>query len=146
MSLLFGTLIMLLKMPISTATPAAPMNTYWCPYAIHTNPPTDGMDIETAWLMLIPSDNDGAMCSGFSASFDINTWFGLFGPAGLPAETVQRMNRAFIDAMNQPDVKARLASLMAEASPTTPPQFAAFVKAELAKYEKVVKASGATVD
>lgn len=80
------------------------------------------------------------------ARFDINTWFGLFGPAGLPADTVQRMNRAFIEAMGQPEVKARLSALMAEASPTTPPQFAAFVKAELAKYEKVVKASGATVD
>ena len=44
------------------------------------------------------------------------------------------------------DVKARMATLMAEPSPTTPEQFADFVRAELAKYERVVKASGAKVD
>ena len=45
-----------------------------------------------------------------------------------------------------PEVKARMASLMAEPSPTTPEQFSAFVRAELAKYEGVVKASGAKID
>ncbi len=79
-------------------------------------------------------------------SFDVNTWFGLFGPAGLPAATLQRLNRAFVDALNAPDVKARLGGLLAEPSPTTPEQFAAFVKAELAKYERVVKASGAKIE
>ena len=79
-------------------------------------------------------------------SFDVNTWFGLFGPAGLPAATLQRLNRAFVDALNAPDVKARLAALLAEPSPTTPEQFAAFVKVELAKYERVVKASGAKIE
>ena len=77
---------------------------------------------------------------------DIEHVFGLFGPAGLPAATLQRLNRAFVDALNAPDVKARLAVLLAEPSPTTPEQFAAFVKAELAKYERVVKASGAKIE
>ncbi|MBN8493842.1 MAG: tripartite tricarboxylate transporter substrate binding protein [Burkholderiales bacterium] len=77
------------------------------------------------------------------AAFDINTWFGLFGPAGLPAATTQRLNKAFTDALASPELKTRLATLLAEPSPTTPEQFAAFVKAELGKYEKVVKASGA---
>ena len=79
-------------------------------------------------------------------SFEVNTWFGLFGPAGLPAATLQRLNRAFVDALNAPDVKTRLAALLAEPSPTTPEQFAAFVKVELAKYERVVKASGAKIE
>ncbi len=78
--------------------------------------------------------------------FEIDTWFGLFGPAGLPDDVTQRLNRAFVQALGSADVKARLASLMAEASPTTPAQFGAFVKSELAKYEPVVKRSGATVD
>jgi tripartite-type tricarboxylate transporter receptor subunit TctC len=77
--------------------------------------------------------------------FDISTWFGLFGPAGLSAEVTQRLNQAFADALRSAPVQARMAGMMAEASPTTPEQFAAFVKAELAKYEPVVKASGATV-
>ena len=80
------------------------------------------------------------------AAFDINTWFGLFGPAGLPAATTQRLNKAFTDALASPELKARLATLLAEPSPTTPEQFGAFARAELAKYEKVVKASGAKAD
>jgi tripartite-type tricarboxylate transporter receptor subunit TctC len=78
--------------------------------------------------------------------FDIHTWFGLFGPAQLPAETTQRLNRAFVDAMQSPDVKARATTLMAELAPDTPEQFGAFVRSELAKYRPVVKASGAKVD
>jgi len=77
------------------------------------------------------------------AAFDINTWFGLFGPAGLQPATTQRLNKAFTDALASPEIKARLASLLAEPSPTTPAQFAAFVRGELVKYEKVVKAAGA---
>ncbi len=79
-------------------------------------------------------------------SFDVNTWFGLFGPARLPSDVTQRLNRAFVDALGSPELKARLTTLMAEAMPGTPEQFGAFVRAELAKYESVVKASGATVD
>jgi tripartite-type tricarboxylate transporter receptor subunit TctC len=78
--------------------------------------------------------------------FDISTWFGLFGPAGLPAATTQRLNKAFTEALASPELKSRLATLLAEPSPTTPEQFGAFVRAELGKYEKVVKASGAKAD
>ncbi len=80
------------------------------------------------------------------AQFDVGTWFGLFGPAGLPAEVLAKLNSAFVAALAAPEVKARMAQLMAEPAPSTPEQFAAFVKAELAKYGPVVKASGAKVD
>jgi tripartite-type tricarboxylate transporter receptor subunit TctC len=80
------------------------------------------------------------------AHFDIDTWFGLFGPARMPPETSARLNRAFVDALGSPGLKARLASLFAEPMPMSPGQFAAFVAAELAKYERVVKASGARVE
>jgi tripartite-type tricarboxylate transporter receptor subunit TctC len=80
------------------------------------------------------------------AGFDVNTWFGLFGPAGLPADQVQRLNKAFVDALNTPELQARLASLLAEPIAGTPAQFGEFVKRERAKYERVVKASGAKVD
>ena len=78
--------------------------------------------------------------------FDIHTWFGLFGPARLPADVTARLNRAFVDALNSAELKARLATLMAEPAPTTPEAFAQFVRAEHAKYESVVKASGAKAD
>lgn len=78
--------------------------------------------------------------------FAIDTWFGLFAPGGTPTDVVQRLNDVFVKALQEPDVKARFAQLMAEPSPTTPAQFGDFVKAELAKYEKVVKASGASLN
>lgn len=78
--------------------------------------------------------------------FDISTWFGLFGPAHLPQETTLRLNKAFTDALATPELKSRMATLMIEPAPMTPEQFGAFVKAELAKYQKVVKLSGAKVD
>jgi tripartite-type tricarboxylate transporter receptor subunit TctC len=93
----------------------------------------------------LPTAADAGAAVGLRA-FDISTWFGLFGPAGQTAELTQRLNRAFVDALNSPELKTRMATLMAEPSPTTPEEFASFVKAELAKYESVVKASGAKVD
>jgi tripartite-type tricarboxylate transporter receptor subunit TctC len=78
--------------------------------------------------------------------FDVATWFGLFGPAHLPGDVTLRLNGAFVEALATPEVKARMATLMAEPSPTTPEQFGAFVKSELAKYERVVRASGAKVE
>lgn len=78
--------------------------------------------------------------------FDISTWFGIFAPARLPAETAQALNKAFVDALGSPEMKARMAQLMAEPAPTSTEQFAAFVRAELAKYEAVVKATGARAD
>ncbi len=78
--------------------------------------------------------------------FDIHTWFGLFGPAKLPADITARLNKAFVDALGTADVKARLATLMAEAAPSTPDAFAQFVRAEHAKYQGIVQASGAKAD
>jgi tripartite-type tricarboxylate transporter receptor subunit TctC len=78
--------------------------------------------------------------------FEIDTWWGLVGPANLPRDITQRLHQAFAGALAQPEVKSRFAQLMAEPVGNTPEQFGEFMKKELAKYEKVVKASGAKVD
>jgi tripartite-type tricarboxylate transporter receptor subunit TctC len=78
--------------------------------------------------------------------FEIDTWWGLFAPAGTPPETVRKLNAAFTEALRTPEVKARFATLMAEPAPSTPEAFDAFMKAERTKYERVVKISGARVD
>ncbi|HZN46877.1 MAG TPA: tripartite tricarboxylate transporter substrate binding protein [Ramlibacter sp.] len=78
--------------------------------------------------------------------FSIDTWWGLVAPAGTPRETVQKLNQAFVTALNSAEAKTRFSGLMAEPVPTTPEEFGAFMRSELAKYEKVVKASGAKVD
>ena len=78
--------------------------------------------------------------------FGIGTWWGLVAPAGTPAPVIERLNKAFVDALNAPETQTRFATLMAEPVPTTPAQFDQFMASERAKYEKVVKDSGATVD
>ena len=78
--------------------------------------------------------------------FEIDTWWGLVAPTGTPKDVIAKLNQAFVAALNAPETKTRYASLMAEPAPDTPEAFGAFMKRELAKYERVVKASGAKVD
>ena len=78
--------------------------------------------------------------------FEIDTWWGLVAPAGTPKDVITKLNQAFVAALNSPETKTRYAALMAEPAPDTPEAFGAFMKRELAKYERVVKASGAKVD
>jgi tripartite-type tricarboxylate transporter receptor subunit TctC len=78
--------------------------------------------------------------------FSIDTWWGLVAPAGTPAEVLAKLNQAFVAALDAPETRTRFAALLAEPVANTPAQFGAFMKSELAKYEKVVKATGAKVD
>ena len=78
--------------------------------------------------------------------FSVDTWWGLVAPAATPKEVIQRLNQAFVQALNHPETKARFANLMAEPVANSPDAFSQFMQAERAKYEQVVKASGARVD
>jgi tripartite-type tricarboxylate transporter receptor subunit TctC len=78
--------------------------------------------------------------------FSIDTWWGLVAPTGTPHDVIVKLNQAFVAALNAPETKTRFASLLAEPVGSSPEQFGAFMKSELAKYEKVVKATGAKVD
>jgi tripartite-type tricarboxylate transporter receptor subunit TctC len=78
--------------------------------------------------------------------FDISTWFGVFVPAGTPRPVVDRLHAEFARALAAPDVREKMLALGAEPVGSTPEQFAAYVKAEAAKYAKLVKTSGAKVD
>ena len=77
---------------------------------------------------------------------EIDTWWGLIAPAATPADVVQRLHQAFAAALNDPQTRARFAQLMAEPVVNSPAAFGEFMASERAKYEKVVKASGARVD
>lgn len=78
--------------------------------------------------------------------FAVDTWWGLVAPAHTPADVIARLNAAFVAALRSPEAKSRFAALLAEPVASTPEEFGNFMKAELAKYEKVVKLSGAKVD
>ena len=73
-------------------------------------------------------------------------WNGLTGPAGLPQAVTDRLNADAVKVMKNPDVSKRLSELGLEPRTSTPGEFAGFLKAEVVKWAKVVKDSGARVD
>jgi tripartite-type tricarboxylate transporter receptor subunit TctC len=78
--------------------------------------------------------------------FAIDTWWGLVAPAQTPPEAIARLHQAFAAALGSADVRSRFATLLAEPVPTSPEAFGRLMKQELARYQQVVKASGAQVD
>jgi tripartite-type tricarboxylate transporter receptor subunit TctC len=78
--------------------------------------------------------------------FESVTWFGVYGPRGLPPEIVARVNQAVNAALAEADLKDRFARLGAEPAGGTPQQFAAVVRAESAKWKKVITERKITAD
>jgi tripartite-type tricarboxylate transporter receptor subunit TctC len=83
--------------------------------------------------------------AGFK-DFDVNPWFGLFAPAKVPAQIVRKINVDVNEILKSKDVVDKFAAQGAEPYLTEPQQFAAVLKADIAKWGQVVKASGASVD
>jgi len=78
--------------------------------------------------------------------YEIGSWQGVFAPAGVSTEIVKRLNTEIVRIINAPDVRQKLVDMGAEPAPNTPEEFAAMVKAEVAKWADVVRKSGAKVD
>ena len=78
--------------------------------------------------------------------YEATSWFGLFAPANTPAPVVAQLNKAIVKVLAQPEVKKKINEQGAETYSETPEQFAAFIQAESAKWGKVVKESGASLD
>jgi tripartite-type tricarboxylate transporter receptor subunit TctC len=79
-------------------------------------------------------------------SVEAATINGLVGPAGLPKDFVQRVNKRVTRAMNTREQQERLIDFGAELATNTPEQFAAWIRTEMIKWAKAVKDSGARVD
>lgn len=71
--------------------------------------------------------------------FEAETWFGIYGPKGLPADIVTRLNAELNRAIQSPDVRDRLARVGAEPVGGTPAQFAAMVKRDSARWGKLIR-------
>jgi tripartite-type tricarboxylate transporter receptor subunit TctC len=78
--------------------------------------------------------------------FEAGTWYALMAPAGTPREIVNRLNRAVVDAVQLPDVREKFHAMGAEALTSTPEQTAEFVRSEIARWGKVVKAARIRLD
>ena len=83
--------------------------------------------------------------SGY-AGFDATTWYGLLAPAGTPAAVIKRLNAEVNRALGMPDVSGRLAAEGGEVLGGSPERFASLLKADHAKWGRIVKESGAKVD
>ena len=78
--------------------------------------------------------------------FEVVGWYGVIGPAGMPAPLVKRLHEELLRALAQPDVKSRIAADGAEAVGSSPAEFREFMAKDLAKWAKLVKESGAKLD
>lgn len=78
--------------------------------------------------------------------FDVETWYGLYLPAGTPSEIVDLLNQAVNQVLQPSEIKQRFRKLGFEVTPGTSKQFADFTQAELKKWRLVVQAAGAKLD
>ncbi len=74
--------------------------------------------------------------------FTIVSWAGLYGPAKLPREIVQRLNKEFTDAMKRTDVQAQMEKQAFAMSPSTPEQLAAHTREQMESYRRILLAAG----
>jgi tripartite-type tricarboxylate transporter receptor subunit TctC len=78
--------------------------------------------------------------------YDVTSWFGLAAPGGLAAPLVDRWYQESVKALQHPDTRQRFGDLGASIVGSTPVEFGAFIRSELAKWARVVKASGVKAD
>ena len=93
------------------------------------------------WLPELPTVAEEGL-----PGYEVAIWFGIFAPAGTPEKIVDRLANEVIAATLDPGVKNKLTSQGFELRTLRPAEFGAFVRSEIVKWEKVVKATGAKVE
>ncbi|NDY93450.1 Bug family tripartite tricarboxylate transporter substrate binding protein [Ideonella livida] len=78
--------------------------------------------------------------------FDVPSWFGLIGPAGLPKDVVATLNRVLTEGLKRPDVAERFAQIGAEPAPSSPEQFAKRIADENQRWGQVIRDAHITLD
>ncbi|MBH2008617.1 MAG: tripartite tricarboxylate transporter substrate binding protein [Xanthomonadaceae bacterium] len=78
--------------------------------------------------------------------YEVSPWFAVFMPAATPKPVIARLNAALLDAMKQPDVRARFASIGAEPVGSTPDELAAHLARESARWSKLIAERGIKLD
>lgn len=83
--------------------------------------------------------------SGFKG-FDAQQWYGVVGPAGMPAPIVKQLNDSLVAVLKAPDLREKLSVEAIEPQPMTPEQFTAYIKADLARWTALAKARNIQLD
>ena len=78
--------------------------------------------------------------------YDFTSWFGVLAPAGTPREVISRLNAEIVKILNSPEIKERLSKDGADLVAGSPEEFASYLKAETAKWARVIKAAGIRAD
>lgn len=78
--------------------------------------------------------------------FVVNVWFGVLAPAATPREVVNRLNGELVKTVSAADVRERFTGAGIEPASSTPEQFAGYIRSETARYAKVIREAGITVE
>jgi tripartite-type tricarboxylate transporter receptor subunit TctC len=73
--------------------------------------------------------------------FEVNSWYGLCAPAGTPAPVLDKVHADLTAVLRTPEIQQRMKDLVIEVAPTTPQEFAQFIRAETARWARVIKAA-----
>ena len=90
--------------------------------------------------------NVPTMKEALPPGFELNAWFGILSPAGTPPEIVSRLNTEIVKILNEPAMRERLEGDGTTVVTSSPPEFAALVKADVARWADIVKRTGIRVD
>jgi tripartite-type tricarboxylate transporter receptor subunit TctC len=74
--------------------------------------------------------------------FDVTTWYGILAPAGTPRPIIQRLNSELSKMMQAQDVKERLAAMGTDPLTSTPEEFGAYIRQEMARWGEVIRKAG----
>jgi tripartite-type tricarboxylate transporter receptor subunit TctC len=78
--------------------------------------------------------------------FEIHNWYGISAPAGTPAPIIQRLSRAINEAIQDPSLRTRFQEIGLVPMSNTPEEFAAFIKRDSEKWQKIIRDSGVTAE
>src|SRR5688572_1880495 len=78
--------------------------------------------------------------------YEVTNWYGVMVPAGVPKDVLNKLHGELVRILKLPEVHQRFQAEGGDTAPNTPEQFAAFIRTEMVKWEKAVRASGAKVD
>lgn len=90
----------------------------------------------------IVPDVPSAAESGLLPGYDVSTWYGFFGPRGIPPEIVAKLNKVLVESLKDEAVRDKLTKAGVTVKGSTPQEFGAFMAGELARWNKVREAAG----